>query len=103
MYVYDCNAILTTSMKNKIYKEMIRAFTSLNEDLKSRDIHPCFHFMDNEAYTALNLTMMTKNIKYLLVPPSNHRANNAERAIQTFKNYFISGLYRVDKYFHLQL
>ena len=59
--------------------------------------------MDNEASTALKLTMTTMNIKYQLVPASNHRANNSERAIQTFKNHFIAGLCSVDKDFHLQL
>ena len=53
--------------------------------------------------TALNLTMTTMNIKYQLDPPSNHRENNAEREIQTFKNHFIAGLCSVEKYFHLQL
>ena len=77
MYLYDCNAILTTAMNNINDREMIRDFTSLTEDLKSRGIHPSFHFMDNEASTALNLKMTTMNIKYQLVPPSNHRSNNA--------------------------
>ena len=82
---------------------MIRDFTYLTEDLKSQGIHPGFHFMDNKASTALNLTMTIMNIKYQLVPPSNHRTNNAERAIQTFKNHFIAVLCSVDKDFHLQL
>ena len=103
MYVYDCNFILTKSMKNRSDKEMIRYFTSLTEDLKIRGIHPGFHFMDNEASTALKLRMTTMNIKYQLVPPSNHKGNNTERAIQTFKNQFIAGLCSVDKYFYLQL
>ena len=103
MYVNDCNDILTTAMKNRINKEMIRDFKSLTEDLKSRGIYPGFHFMDNETSTALNLTMITMNTKYQLVPPSNHRANNEERAIKTFKNHFIGELCSVDKYFHLQL
>ena len=59
--------------------------------------------MDNEAYTALKLIMTTMNIKYQLVPPSNHRANNAKRAIQTFKNHLIAVLCNLDKYFHLPL
>ena len=92
MYVYDCNTILTTATKNRSYKETIRALTSLSEDLKGRVITPGFYFMDNKASTALNLKMTTKNIKYKLVPPSNHRTNNAERAIKTFKNHFISGM-----------
>ena len=103
MYVYDCNVILTTATKNRSDKEMIRDFKSLTEDLKIRGIHPGFHFMDNEAYNALNLTKITMKIKYQLVPPINHRENNAEREIQTFRNHFIAGLCSVDKYFHLQL
>ena len=48
MYVYVCNAILTTSTKNRSEEEMIRDFTGLTEDLKFRGINPGFHFMDNE-------------------------------------------------------
>ena len=58
---------------------MIQSFTELTEDLKSSGINPGFHFMNNEASTALNMTMTTMNIKYQLVPPSNHRANNTDR------------------------
>ena len=90
-------------MKNISDNEMIRDFTSLTEDLKIRGIHPGFHFMDNEASTALKMTMMTMNIKYHLVPPSNHISKNVKRAIQTFKNHFIEGLCSVEEYFHLQL
>ena len=103
MYVYDCNSILTTATKNKINKEMIRAFTPLTEYLRIRGIHPGFHFMENESSTALNMTMTTMNIKCQLVPPSNHIANNAEISIQTFKNHFIEVLCIVDNDFHLQL
>ena len=82
---------------------MIQAFRELTEDFKNRGITPVFHLMDNESYTDLNMTMNSMNIKYHLVPPSNHRENNAERAIQTFKNHFISRLCRIEKDFHLQL
>ena len=42
-----------------------------------------------------------EDIKYQLVPPGNHRANAAERAIQTFKSHFISGLAGLDPKFPL--
>ena len=71
IYIYDCNAIPTTSMKNISYKEIIIDFTELTEDLKSRRINPGIHFMDNDASIALNMTMPTVNIEYRLVPPSN--------------------------------
>ena len=103
MSVCDCNSILTIEMKNRSDKGIIIAFTFLTEDFKSWGIHPGFHFMYNKAYTALKLIMTTKNLKYQLVPPSNHRENNAERLIQTFKNHFVAGLCSVEKYFHFQL
>ena len=103
MYVHDCNSILTTAIENRSDKDMIRAFTSLTEYLKIRGIQPGFHFMENKASTDLNMAMSTKNTKYQLLPPSNHRANNAEIAIQTFNNHFIAGLCSLDKDFHLQL
>ena len=99
MYVYDYNVILITAIKNRSYKDRIINFTYLTEDLKVQGIHPGFHFMDNEVSTALNMTMTTINTKYQLVPPSNHRAKSAERAIQTFKNHSIAGLCSVDKIF----
>ena len=103
MHVYDYNAILATATKNIIDKDMIRDFTSLTEDLKFFGINPGFHFIDNGASTTLNMAMTYVNIKYQLVPPINHRANNAERAIQKFKNHFILGLCSLDKKCHLQL
>ena len=45
--------------------------------------------------------MTSVGINYQLVPPSNHRAKNAERAIQTFKNHFIAEISNVDEIFHL--
>ena len=40
--------------------------------------------------------MNKKEIQHQLVPPHNHRANSAERAIQTFKSHFKSILATVD-------
>ena len=51
MYIYYCNAILTTPTKNRSGKDMIRTFTELTKDLKIRGLSPGFHIMDNEAPT----------------------------------------------------
>ena len=90
-------------MKSRSYKEMVRAFAEVPEDLKIRRIKPGLNFMDNEGSTAFKMTMTTIYITYQLVTPTNHRANNAERVIQTFKKHFIEGLCIVDRDFHLQL
>ena len=59
--------------------------------------------MDNEAYIDIKIKITTMNIKYQLVPPSNHRENNAELAIQNLKNHFIAGLCSLYKDSHIQL
>ena len=82
---------------------MIRAFITLTEDLKSRAINPRLHFMDNEELKALKTTMTTMGIKYQLSPPQEITEKNSDRDIQTFKNHFIAGLYRVDNYLHIKL
>ena len=80
---------------------MIPVFTDLTEDFKRCVINPGLPFMDSESHSALKTTINSMNIKYQLVPPSNHIANNTEREIQTFKKHFIAGLCRVDKSFYL--
>ena len=47
--------------------------------------------------------MKKYDVRWQLVEPNNHRVNAAERAIQTFKSYFLAGLACVDKEFPLQL
>jgi len=59
--------------------------------------------MDNEASKAVQSTISNKEVRFQLVPPNNHRANAAERAIQTFKHHFISCLSTCDKNFPLHL
>jgi hypothetical protein len=48
--------------------------------------------MDNECPQELISYFSVHHIQHQLVPPYNHRANKAERAIQTFKHHFIAGL-----------
>ena len=103
MYVYDYNAILTTVMKIRSDREVIRFFTYLTEDLKIHGIDPCFNFMNNDASTALKITMTSVNIHYHSVTPNNQRSKTVERDIQTFKNHFIAGMCSVEKDFHLQM
>jgi hypothetical protein len=49
--------------------------------------------MDNEASTALKNYLAREGIYlHLILPPHINRLNDAERAIQTFKNHFIAGI-----------
>lgn len=57
---------------------------------------PHIEYADNAMTKAYIAAMKKHKIEVQLVPPSNHRANNAERAVQTFKNHFISSLATCD-------
>jgi hypothetical protein len=72
---------------------MVRAFYLLIQSLVIRGLKPSLQRLENEAYLALRNYLTKQGIDYQLAPPHIHRGNNAERAIQAFKNHFISGLY----------
>ncbi len=52
--------------------------------------------LDNECLAAMKACIKDNNMDYKLVPPGQHRQNQAERAIQTFNAHFVSILAGVD-------
>ena len=66
---------------------------------ESAGVSPNTWILDNKVSQDL-ITAKTKNkTTFQLVPPYTHRANAAERAIQTFKAHFTAGLASVDPNF----
>jgi hypothetical protein len=59
--------------------------------------------LDNEASKLLKTYLHQQNIIFQLVPPYSHRRNAAERAIRSFKDHLIPGLYSTDKSFPMHL
>jgi hypothetical protein len=59
--------------------------------------------LDNECSATMKECIKNNNMEYELVPPGQHRQNQVERAIQTFKLHFISILAGVDDKFPLLL
>jgi hypothetical protein len=103
LYDYDSNIVLSAPMKNRCDKEMVRAFDFLIQSLILRGLRPHLQRLDNETSLALRNYLTQQGITYQLTPPHIHRRNNAERAIQTFKNHFIVGVCSVDPTFPLKL
>jgi hypothetical protein len=103
LYDFDSNAILAEPMTNRSENEQLRAFNKLHTYLTERGFTPKLLWLDNEASAAFKSNLRTKNIDYQLVPPHSHRRLAAERAIQTFKNHFITILSGTDKDFPLHL
>ena len=79
------------------------SYKEIYEYLGDRGCKPTLNVTDNEYSKAVQKYINSQGVDWQLVEPDNHRVNAAERAIQTIKNHFISGLCSVDKLFPLQL
>jgi hypothetical protein len=92
LYHYDANHIFLLAIKNKSQECLHAAYTKVHEQIKAAGLKLNFQIMDNECSQLLKEYMTKSEIDFQLVPPANHRANAAERAIQTAKHHFIAGL-----------
>jgi hypothetical protein len=103
MYDYDSNAILAEPIRNRKAESILEAYKKVHTTLLNKGMSPKIQIIDNECSQLLKDYMQQQHIKYQLVAPGQHRANAAERAIQTFKNHFIAGLCSVDEHFPINL
>ena len=77
-------------MCNKTAKTYTKAFTE-TLDYYANLGHPITNLtMDNEDSTTLRTYFRLAKVSVQFVPPANHRANPAERAIRTAKNHIIA-------------
>eukprot|EP00804_Cyclotella_cryptica_P013536 CCRYP_017241-RA/>CCRYP_017241-RA protein AED:0.47 eAED:0.47 QI:0/0/0/1/0/0/2/0/225 len=102
-YDYTTNAIIVRAITDCESNTIVKAFDDIFSYLNSKGFKPRFNVLDNEASHAITEYLRRHDIKWQFVPPNEHRLNAAERAIQTFKNHFISGLCSTDRDFPSQL
>ena len=103
LYDWTTNAILLEPVENTKSETLVRVFQQKITYLEKRGFKPTFNIMDNVASKAVQTFLESEDITLQLVEPHNHRVNAAERAVQTFKNLFISGLCTCDDQFPLLL
>lgn len=72
--------------------EFVKAFYNTLSRLAALGHKPTVQRLDNETSGVLEKFMREQRITMEFVPPNNHRANRAERAIQDFKNHMLSAL-----------
>ena len=99
----DANYIFVKAMKNRTEGEMIRAHQQIINRMKAAGLGIKKQVLDNECSAAMKECIKANNMEYKLVPQGEHRQNQAERAMQTFKAHFISILAGVDGKFPLSL
>ena len=102
-YDYESNNILVEPIISRTSLHLKDAYQKMRKLLCNRGLTPRTHVLDNECSKVLKEYTEEENETFQLVPPHLHRQNAAERAIQTFKNHFISGIVSTHKDFPLRL
>ena len=100
-YHPDANYIHGIPVKNRTATVLTEAWQELHAIFSKAGTPPTLWVLDNEISGGLKRAFTRAETTYQLVPPHSHRRNQAERAIQTFKNHFKSGLASMDPTFPL--
>ena len=103
LYEHDSNTILPKTMKSQSEHKLVRAYSALHSNLTRRVIRPTFQILDNECPASLKTLMRKEGVTFQLVPPHLHRTNASERAIQTFKDNFVTAISSCDPDFPLHI
>ena len=93
----DTDFIYGVPIKSRKTGELLRAYDEAYTTLTTCGFKPVLHRIDHETSAELIKAISSKGLKYEIMPPSNHRQNPAERAIQTFKAHFISIINGIDQ------
>jgi hypothetical protein len=103
IYNHNSNAILAKTMKSRSKHEMIQACNTIHRQLIAQGLKPKLQCLNNKASQKLKEFLRKQNINFQLAPPHCHCRNAAKRAIQMWKNHFITGLASTNKQFPLHL
>ena len=95
-YNYDTNSIHATAIPNRQAASIHTAWVNTYKQLLNHGHTTDLHIIDNECSQDLKDAFAKYNVPFQRVPPKEHRANSAERAIRTFKNHLVSILASVD-------
>ena len=90
-------------MCTRTHTEYVRCFKRMVSFFASHNRKPIYLRLDNESSAAVETYMRQERISIQYCPPGQHRANVAERCIQTFKNHAIATLATTDPSFPLTL
>ena len=99
LYHYDTNTIHAVAIPNCQAASIRNAWETVHKRLIQQSHAPNLHILDNKYIQELKDSFVKCKIDFQRVPPKEHRANAAERAIHTFKNHLISTLCSVDSNF----
>ena len=100
-YHYDSNAILAIPIKNRTASVITAAWEELHSKFTTAGVSQHTYILDNEISVTLKDAFTPYKVAFQLATAHQNRVNAAERAIQTFKMHFKTGLSLVDPAFPL--
>ncbi len=80
--------IFAKPMKNGTEGEIVRVYQKIINRMKLAGLGLKKQVLNNKCLVAMKACIKGNDMDYKLVPPIQHRQNQAERAIQTFKAHF---------------
>ena len=99
----DANYKFAEPMKNRTEGEMIRVYQKILNRMKAAGLGLRKQVLNNECLAVMKACIKENGMDNELDPLGQHRRNQAERAIQTFKAHFISILAGINDKFPLLL
>eukprot|EP00804_Cyclotella_cryptica_P012914 CCRYP_002274-RA/>CCRYP_002274-RA protein AED:0.23 eAED:0.09 QI:0/0/0/1/0/0/2/0/1265 len=103
LYHVASNSIWVEPTKNRTEGKLFLAHSRALLRMKACNITPQHQVLDNKISAAYREAITTSAMTYQLVPPDDHRRNIAEKAIQTWKDHFVSALSGTADNFSLHL
>ena len=103
LYEYGSNSILTGHLKNNTIQELVRLQTRIIQYLPDRGLKPSALCIENKCPKALRNFFRANSVNFQLCPSNDHRTNQVEKAIDTWKFHFLAGLSGVDPNFPLRV
>ena len=97
------NEIKSFPLPNKTSAAYIDTYKTIIGYCKTHSVVPNLLMLDNQTSNDIENYFNSIKLQFQYVPPKNHRANKAERAIRTWKNHFIAGLSSVSPDFDFTL
>ena len=88
---HSSNVILVNPFSSRKYKYRLEAYNAIMQRLKQKDILVDLHILDNECSKEYQATIRNRwKVQFQIVPADMYRRNASERAIRTFKEYFLA-------------
>ena len=88
----DSNSSWAEAMRNQSGGKLILARARALARMQRRGLIPKHQILNNQASAEYKATIEASGMTYELVPPEEHQSNMAEKAIQTFKDFFVGVL-----------